>query len=233
MKENEKQGLFTQLKKDVRKRMLTGLLLILPVYVTFFVIKFLFSFIGGILSPVITQTLHFFGVTMPKTSLDEFIITFLGLILTFVALYFIGIFAANFVGKFIIKYFENLLTKMPIVKSIYSSVKQVLHAVALPGKQSFKRVVLVDFPKEGTKSIGFVTGVSECGDGKKISVFIPTIPNPTTGFLIFVDESDVTNTNLTVEEAFKTLFSAGVLMPENVSAAFRTNITPNPNQEIS
>ncbi|MEK7699179.1 MAG: DUF502 domain-containing protein, partial [Planctomycetota bacterium] len=192
MKENEKQGLFTQLKKDVRKRMLTGLLLILPVYVTFFVIKFLFSFIGGILSPVITQTLHFFGVTMPKTSLDEFIITFLGLILTFVALYFIGIFAANFVGKFIIKYFENLLTKMPIVKSIYSSVKQVLHAVALPGKQSFKRVVLVDFPKEGTKSIGFVTGVSECGDGKKISVFIPTIPNPTTGFLIFVDESAVT-----------------------------------------
>ena len=64
------------------------------------------------------------------------------------------------------------------------------------------------FPKEGAKSIGFVTGVSECGDGKRISVFIPTIPNPTTGFLIFVDESAVTNTNLTVEDAFKTLFSA-------------------------
>ena len=233
MKEDKKQGMFTQLKKDVRKRILTGLLLILPVYVTFVVIKFLFGFIGGILSPVVKKTLYLLGVSMPNTSLAEFIVTFFGLILTFIALYFLGVFAANFVGKSIIRYFENLLTITPVVKSIYSSVKQILHAVTLPGKQAFKRVVLVDFPKEGTKSIGFVTGASECGDGKKISVFIPTIPNPTTGFLIFVDESDVTNTNLTVEEAFKTLFSAGVLMPENVSAAFRTNITPNTNQEIS
>ncbi|HJW87347.1 MAG TPA: DUF502 domain-containing protein [Candidatus Brocadiaceae bacterium] len=233
MKEDKKQGMFTQLKKDVRKRILTGLLLILPVYVTFVVIKFLFGFIGGILSPVVKKTLYFLGVSMPNTSLAEFIVTFFGLILTFIALYFLGIFAANFVGKSIIKYFENLLTKTPVVKSIYSSVKQVLHAVALPGKQSFKRVVLVDFPKEGTKSIGFVTGAVECGNGKKITVFIPTIPNPTTGFLIFVDESDVTDTNLTVEDAFKTLFSAGVLIPESISAAFKTNITPSSNTEIS
>ena len=170
---------------------------------------------------------------MPNTSLAEFIITFFGLILTFIALYFLGIFAANFVGKSIIKYFENLVTITPVVKSIYSSVKQVLHAVTLPGKQAFKRVVLVDFPKEGAKSIGFVTGASECGDGKKISVFIPTIPNPTTGFLIFVDESAVTNTNLTVEDAFKALFSAGVLIPESISLALRTTITPSSNPEIS
>lgn len=233
MKEDKKQGMFTHLKKDVRKRILTGLLLILPVYVTFVVIKFLFGFIGGILSPVVKKTLYLLGVSMPNTSLAEFIVTFFGLILTFIALYFLGIFAANFVGKSIIRYFENLLTITPVVKSIYSSVKQILHAVTLPGKQAFKRVVLVDFPKEGAKSIGFVTGASECGDGKKISVFIPTIPNPTTGFLIFVDESTVTNTNLTVEDAFKALFSAGVLIPESISAAFKTNITPGSNAGIS
>lgn len=233
MKEDKKQGMFTHLKKDVRKRILTGLLLILPVYVTFVVIKFLFGFIGGILSPVVKKTLYLLGVSMPNTSLAEFIVTFFGLILTFIALYFLGIFAANFVGKSIIRYFENLLTITPVVKSIYSSVKQILHAVTLPGKQAFKRVVLVDFPKEGTKSIGFVTGASECGDGKKISVFIPTIPNPTTGFLIFVDESTVTNTNLTVEDAFKALFSAGVLIPESISLALRTTITPSSNPEIS
>lgn len=233
MKEDKKQGMFTQLKKDVRKRILTGLLLILPVYVTFVVIKFLFGFIGGILSPVVKKTLYLLGVSMPNTSLAEFIVTFFGLILTFIALYFLGIFAANFVGKSIIRYFENLLTITPVVKSIYSSVKQILHAVTLPGKQAFKRVVLVDFPLEGTKSIGFVTGASECGDGKKISVFIPTIPNPTTGFLIFVDESAVTNTNLTVEDAFKALFSAGVLIPESISAAFKTNITLGSNPKIS
>ncbi|MBM4056423.1 MAG: DUF502 domain-containing protein, partial [Planctomycetes bacterium] len=156
--EEKKLGMIAQFKKDVRKRMLTGLLLILPVYVTYFVVKFLFGFVGGTLSPVIKKILQFYGVALPKSSLDEFIITFLGLILTFISLYFIGIFAANFVGKSIIIYFENLLTKTPIIKNIYSSVKQIIHSVSLPGKQAFKRVVLVDFPKEGTKSIGFVTG---------------------------------------------------------------------------
>lgn len=224
--EEKKHGVFSQLKKDVRKRLITGLLLILPVYVTFFVIKFLFGFVGGTLAPVIKKLLQFLGVALPKTTLDEFIITFFGLILTFIALYFIGIFATNVIGKFIIHYFENLLTKTPIVKSIYSSVKQIIHAISLPGKQSFKRVVLVDFPREGTKSIGFVTGSTNYNNGKKhIAVFIPTTPNPTTGFLIFTTEDSVIDTKLTVEEAFKTLFSGGVLTPESILASLNTTKT--------
>lgn len=221
--EEKKHGVFTQFKKDIRKRMLTGLLLILPVYVTFFVVKFLFSFVGGTLAPVIKKVLQFLGVALPKTTLDEFIITFLGLIFTFIALYFIGIFAANFVGKAIINYFENLLTKTPVIRNIYSSVKQIIHAVTLPGKQSFKRVVFIDFPKEGTKSIGFVTGTTQYNkEHKFISVFIPTTPNPTTGFLIYASEDAIIDTNLTVEEAFRTLFSGGVLTPKDISAAFKT-----------
>ena len=221
--EEKKLGMVAQFKKDVRRRMLTGLLLILPVYVTYFVIKFLFDFVGGTLSPVIKKILQFYGVALPKSSLDEFIITFLGLILTFISLYFIGIFAANFVGKAIILYFENLLTKTPIIKSIYSSVKQIIHSISLPGKQSFKRVVLVDFPKAGTKSIGFVTGATQHNNEKKlISVFIPTTPNPTTGFLIFTPEEDVIDSNLTVEEAFKTLFSGGVLTPKDITTSLKT-----------
>lgn len=224
MKE-KKHGVFTHFKKDVRKRMLTGLLLILPVYVTFFVVKFLFSFVGGTLSPVVKKILQLNGVALPKTSLDEFFVTFFGLILTFIALYFIGIFAANFIGKAIITYFENLLTKTPIVRNIYSSVKQIIHSVSMPGKQSFKRVVLIDFPKEGAKSIGFVTGVSNYNNDKKLCIFIPTIPNPTTGFLIFTTESEIIDTNLTVEEAFKALFSAGVLIPDNIAASFKSKDT--------
>ncbi|OHB98391.1 MAG: hypothetical protein A2Z57_07475 [Planctomycetes bacterium RIFCSPHIGHO2_12_39_6] len=224
--EEKKHGVFSQLKKDVRKRLITGLLLILPVYVTFFVVKFLFGFVGGTLAPVIKKLLQFLGVALPKTTLDEFIITFFGLILTFIALYFIGIFAANVVGKFFIHYFENLLTKTPIVKSIYSSVKQIIHAVSLPGKQSFKRVVLVDFPREGTKSIGFVTGdISYNNKEKLICVFIPTTPNPTTGFLIYLPETAVTDTNLTIEDAFKTLFSAGLLTPKDLFASLKTEQT--------
>lgn len=222
MKE-KKHGVFTQFKKDVRKRMLTGLLLILPIYVTFFVVKFLFSFVGGTLAPVIKKVLQLYGFALPRTSLDEFFITFFGLILTFIALYFIGIFAANFIGKAIIRYFENLLTKTPVIKNIYSSVKQIIHAVTLPGKQAFKRVVLVDFPKAGTKSIGFVTGATQHNNEKKLlCVFIPTTPNPTTGFLIFTQEEDLIDSNLTVEEAFKTLFSGGVLTPKDITAPLKT-----------
>lgn len=228
--DQEKSSVFIQFKKDVRKRMLTGLLLILPVYVTFFVVKFLFGFVGGTLAPVIKKVLQFCGVTLPKSSLDEFIITFFGLILTFIALYFIGIFAANFVGKSIINYFENLLTKTPIIRNIYSSVKQIIHSVSMPGKQTFKRVVLIDFPKEGAKSIGFVTGSSCYESGKKVCVFIPTIPNPTTGFLIFTSESEITDTSLTVEEAFKALFSAGVLIPDNIAASIKTKNTRTSDQ---
>src|SRR3989337_3792977 len=171
--EEKKLGMFGQFKKDARRRMLTGLLLILPVYVTYFVVKFLFGLVGGTLSPVIKKILQFYGVALPRSSLDEFIITFLGLILTFISLYFIGIFAANFVGKSIITYFENLLTKTPIIKNIYSSVKQIIHSVSLPGKQAFKRVVLVDFPKAAPKSIGFVTGATQYNNEiKYITVFI-------------------------------------------------------------
>lgn len=220
--EEKESGVFAQFKKDVRKRMLTGLLLILPVYVTFFVVKFLFGFVGGTLSPFIKKVFQMYGVSLPRTSVDEFVTTFLGIILTFIALYFIGIFAANFVGKAIINYFENLLTKTPIVRNIYSSVKQIIHSISLPGKQAFKRVVLIDFPKEGAKSVGFVTGATEYNKDKKmISVFIPTTPNPTTGFLIFTTEDAVTDTNLTVEDAFKALFSGGVLTPSSISEPFK------------
>ncbi len=224
--EEKKHGIFSQLKKDVRKRLITGLLLILPVYVTFFVVKFLFGFIGGTLAPVIKKLLQFLGVAPPKSTLDEFIITFFGLILTFVALYFLGIFATNVVGKFFIHYFENLLTKTPVVKSIYSSVKQIVYAVSLPGRQAFKRVVLVDFPREGTKSIGFVTGYTNLNNGEKyVTIFIPTTPNPTTGFLIFTTEASVVDTKLTAEEAFKILFSGGVLTPESMLTSINTTKT--------
>src|SRR4030065_648836 len=162
---------FNLLKTDIRKRMLTGLLLIIPIYVTFFVVKFLFSFIGGTLSPLIKRIFLLYDAELPKTSADEFIITFIGLIFTFASLYFIGIFAANIIGKSIIHYFENLLTKTPVINNIYSTVKQIVHAVSLPGKQAFKRVIILDFPKEGTKSIGFVTG-SVKENGKEIFISV-------------------------------------------------------------
>jgi len=210
--------------------MITGLLLILPIYVTYFVIKFLFTFIGGMLSPLIKQILQFYNFDFPRTTVDEFIITSLGIVFTLISLYFIGIFAANIVGRSIINYFENLLNRTPVINNIYSSVKQLVHAISLPGKKAFKRVVIIDFPRDGAKAIGFVTGDfndvngnhNEVDKKRIISVFVPTTPNPTSGFLIYTSEESVVETNLSVEEAFKTLLSGGVLTPRGFLFYFDT-----------
>jgi uncharacterized membrane protein len=103
---------------------------------------------------------------------------------------------------------------MPLIKTVYSSSKQIIQTATLPGKSAFKRVVLVDYPKQGVKVIGFVTGSTTMKDGEKYcSVFVPTTPNPTSGFLLFFQEKDIVDTSLTVEHGMKLLLSGGILTP--------------------
>lgn len=204
-------------KKNIRKRLVAGLLVIFPIFLTFFVIKFLFGFVGGVLSPVVTKVIVLLGYSPPDSKVDEFVITSVSIILIFVALYFIGVFATNFFGKLILGYFEAILHKTPIIKNVYTSSKQFLHIVSLPGKKAFKRVVIVEYPRVGMKVIAFATGGIKSKDGTELtSVFIPTTPNPTSGFLIYLPESDIVETNMTIEEGMKLIISGGILVPEEI-----------------
>ncbi len=204
-------------KKNIRKRLVTGLLVIFPIFITFFVVKFLFGFVGGVLSPVVTKVIILLGYSHPDSKVDEFVITTVSIILTFAALYFIGVFATNFFGKLILGYFDAVLHKTPIIKNIYTSSKQFLHLISLPGKKSFKRVVIVEYPRVGMKVIAFVTGSIKSKDGIELtSIFIPTTPNPTSGFLIYLPESDIVETNMTIEEGTKLIISGGILVPEEI-----------------
>ncbi len=205
----EKHTIGERLRKTLKKRLIAGILIILPAYITYFIIKTLFSFVGGYFSPIVRRIIETNNYKLPDLA-----VTIISLILTFIALYFIGLFAANIVGVRIIHYFELLVNKMPLIKTIYSSSKQIVQTATLPGKAAFKRVVLVDFPKPGWKAIGFVTGSTEVKDGgKKYMVFVPTTPNPTTGFLTLFSENDITETTLSVEEGIKIILSAGFLIP--------------------
>lgn len=207
--ETEKHTIGERIRKTLRKRFIAGILIILPAYITYFVIKTLFNFVGGYFSPIVKKIIESNGYTLPDLA-----VTILGLILTFIVLYFIGLFAANVVGGRIIHYFEMLVNKMPLIKTVYSSSKQIVQTATLPGKSAFKRVVLVDFPKPGWKAIGFLTGSTEVkGGGKKYMVFIPTTPNPTSGFLTLFEEKDITETTLSVEEGIRVILSAGFLIP--------------------
>ena len=210
--ETEKHTLGEQIRKTLRKRLIAGILIILPAYITYFIVKTLFGFVGGYFSPIVRRIIETNNYKLPS-----FAVTIISLILTFIALYFIGLFAANIVGARIIHYFELLVNKMPLIKTVYSSSKQIIQTATLPGKSSFKRVVLVNFPSTSGKAIGFITGSTEVKGGEKFySVFIPTTPNPTTGFLFFFTEKDIMETTLSVEEGMKSILSGGILTPTKI-----------------
>lgn len=204
------------LSKSTRRKMIAGLLVVFPVFITFFVIKFLFTMIGGILSPVVIKAVGFFGFS-PNSKIDEFVITSVAFVLTFVSLYSIGVVATNFMGKFIIRFFETILHNVPIIKNVYTSSKKLIEIISLPTTQSFKRVVIVEYPRAGMKAFAFVTGGIKTEDGTELtSLFIPTTPNPTSGFLIYLPEQDIEETDLSIEEGMKLIVSGGILIPDRM-----------------
>lgn len=213
--ESKTYPIFTKFKKNVRNKLLTGLLVILPVYITFFIVRFVFQFVGGRLAPYIKGLFkHDFGI--PEAVLNPLVIV-IGLIITFVVLYFIGAFATNFFGRQIISFYERIINNTPVIKNIYSSSKQVIHTFSASQGSSFKRVVIVEFPRPGLQMFGFITNTVSNKDGHALtSVFIPTTPNPTTGFLVYLPEKDIKNTNMSVEEAFKLIISGGILLPDSL-----------------
>jgi uncharacterized membrane protein len=203
-------------KKNTRRKMIAGLLVVLPIFVTFFVIKFLFTMIGGILSPVVVRAVESFGFS-PNSKIDEFIITSVAFVLTFAALYFIGVIATNFLGKFVISFFETIVNNVPIIKNVYTSSKKLIEIISLPTTQSFKRVVIVEYPRVGMKAFAFVTGsLKTKSKTELVSIFIPTTPNPTSGFLIYLSEQDIEETDLSIEEGMKLIVSGGILVPERM-----------------
>lgn len=215
--ESDKKTSTSNFEKNIRRKLIAGLLVILPIYVTFLIIKFLIGIVGGILSPVVSKTIIFFGGSHPDNAIESFVVTTIAFILVFVILYFIGVFTTNLSGKFLLGYVEVILNKMPVIKNIYTSSKQLIHLVSLPTRRAFKRVVIVEYPRVGMKVIAFVTGSIKSKDGAELtSIFIPTTPNPTSGFLIYLPESDITETNMTVEEGTKLIISGGILVPDEI-----------------
>ncbi len=184
-----------------RRHLTTGLLVIVPVAVTAFVLKFLFGLFDGWAQPVAERL---FGRPIPG----------LGLLLTLVLVWVTGILSTNFAGKKLLELFDRLLENLPLVKTVYTASKQLVEAVSPGGRRAFRRVVLVEFPKKGTFALGFVTG-DGLGPlpGDMLSIYVPTALNPTSGFLVFARESDILDPRLSVEEGVKLVVSGGVVRP--------------------
>jgi len=216
---SSKSGSWAETKRNIRKRMLSGLLLLIPFFVTVVVIRWLFHMVSGFLRPVIAFVLTKLLDEAPFKAIPDIYISAAASVLSVVVLvllvYTMGAIAQFVVGRRMIHLGETFLLRIPLVRSIYTATKQVVQAMSLSDQAAFKSVVLVEFPRPGFKAVAFLTGRIKDREGRTYcKVFIPTTPNPTTGFFEIVPVEEVVETTLTIEEAFKMIISGGLISPE-------------------
>jgi uncharacterized membrane protein len=195
----------------VKKYVITGLLIWIPIVVTIWVLKFIFDFLDQslLLLPVAFQTESWLGVHIPG----------LGAILTIAVVFGTGFLATNFVGAQLVQLWHNVLNRIPVVNSIYSSVKQISDTLFSSSGQAFRKTVLVQWPHEGAWTIAFLTGApsGEVADHLPpdcLSVYVPTTPNPTGGYFVIVKRADVVELDMSVDQALKYIISMGVVPPQ-------------------
>lgn len=204
-------------RSNLKTYFLTGLLVILPVFITGYVIAFLIKAMDTVLKYIPPKYL-------PETYLNIYI-PGLGLILVVIIILIVGLLTRSIIGGKIVRLGEYIVDRIPIVRIIYTGVKQLLEAFFLQKKDAFKRVALLEYPRRGIYVIGFITGESKGEiqtktNKKMINVFVPTTPNPTSGFYILVPEDELTVLNMSVEDAFKLIISGGIFTPSEVKNNF-------------
>jgi uncharacterized membrane protein len=195
----------------IRKCFISGLLLWLPIWVTLLVIKFLVDLLSKslLLLPPEYQPDVLLGYHIPG----------IGVIITLAILFFSGMIAANFIGSKFVQLGEKIMSRIPIVKTIYTGVKQVTETLFKPGGQSFRKVFLVQYPHSGMWTIAFQTGEAgkeidtKLGSEPMITIFVPTTPNPTGGFLMVVPRNNAIELEMSVDQALKYVISLGVVQP--------------------
>jgi len=198
------------LSAKIKRYLISGLLLWLPLIATFYIIKFLFDLLNNALS-----LLH---INFPSIKLLGFQIPGINFLISILFLFLTGALASNLFGKKILHFGEQFLHRIPLIRSIYKAIKQITHAVLSSSNQSFRSVVLIEYPRPGCFSLAFQTASGLNVNPKHpdmTSVFIPTTPNPTSGFLLMLPREDVTNIDMPVEEALKFIVSLGTAIPTN------------------
>ncbi|MEB0134403.1 DUF502 domain-containing protein [Actimicrobium sp. CCC2.4] len=196
----------------LRKYFVTGLLILVPLAITLWVVNLIIG--------TMDQSLLLLPARWRPEVLFGFAIPGLGTILTLLIIFVTGLATRNFVGNHVVIWWERLLTRIPVVNSIYSSVKQVSDTLLSSSGNAFRKAVLVEYPRRGSWTIAFLTGVPG-GDvrnhlvGDFISIYVPTTPNPTSGFFLMVPRDETIELDMTVDAALKYIVSMGVVAPEH------------------
>ena len=206
----------------LRNSFLTGIVVIAPVSLTVWLIWTVIGWVDGFVLPFVPNSYQ------PETIIKQIFgeesqmnIRGLGVIFFLVFTTFVGWIAKGFIGRFFIRNAETLVHRMPVVRSIYSGVKQIAETVFAQSDRSFEKACLVQYPRKGIWAVGFISTVAKgevkskaVSEGQLLSVFVPTTPNPTSGFLLFFPEEDVIQLDMSIEDAAKLVISAGLVYPE-------------------
>lgn len=195
----------------LRAYLLAGIVITAPISITFYLAWLFVSFVDSKVTPLIPAAYN------PTTYLP-FGLPGLGLVIVIAALTLIGALSAGFFGRMLMRFYERLLSRMPVLRSVYSASKQIIETVVAHQSTAFREAVLVEYPRRGIWCIGFLTGVTRgevqnLTDEEVLNVFLPTTPNPTSGFLLFVPRRDLIVLDMTIEEALKMVISGGIVAP--------------------
>ncbi len=208
--------LASRLQQDLKNDLIAGLLVVIPLATTIWLATTVSRFVLAFLTSIPKQLNPF--ITL-NPLLQDLINLSLGLTVPLLGILLIGLMARNIVGRWLLEFGEGTLSRIPLAGSVYKTLKQLLETFLRDNSKRFRRVVLVEYPREGLFSVGFVTGLVGPSlqaelEQPLLSVFIPTAPNPTTGWYTLVPESSVRNLDISVEDAFRTIISAGIVNPD-------------------
>ena len=200
----------------LRKYFLAGLATILPVGLSAFVLWFLISRVGSLFEPLLTR--HIWLSRLP-----EWVVTVVGFVLVVVGILAIGALASSIIGRWLVGWFDRLMRRMPFIKGIYTSTRQLTDAVFVR-RSSLRKTVIAEYPRRGLLAVGFLTTDEriELADGRTgVFVYFPTTPNPTSGWLAIIPEDELTETGMTTDEGLKLVVSGGVVKPAGFGSRVR------------
>jgi uncharacterized membrane protein len=219
---SDAQPLGARLQQDLKNDLIAGLLVVIPLATTIWLATTVSRFVLAFLTSIPKQ-FNPFNTLNPL--LQELINLSVGLMVPLLGILLIGLMARNIVGRWLLEFGEGTLLRIPLAGSVYKTLKGLLETFLRDNSNRFRRVVLVEYPRQGLFAVGFVTGslsaqLQKCFPERMLSVFIPTAPNPTTGWYAVVPEASVQDLDLSVEEAFRTIISAGIVTSdENESSS--------------
>lgn len=203
--EQPRQSTLKRVNRHIRTRLISGMLLLIPVVVTILFIQFVVTGMASFLTPFVKRVP---GISDQATMA-------VSTVLFVLLVYAVGVIAAHIMGRRLLGLGESVLLHIPVIRTIYAASKQVVDSFSLSNRSTFKSAVLVEFPRKGSRAIAFVMGASRDRQGVPVyRVFVPTAPNPTSGFLLILREDQMRQTAMPVEEALKMIVSGGVLGPD-------------------